>query len=245
MPWRDGDGLRWLEVELPGARAAFTSRVGGASEGPYASLNLSAHTGDEPAQVDENRRRLAAALGLEDKEIRVARQVHGVEILRHGAEGNPGGFPAAEAGLPEADGHVTNGRGAALCVLVADCLPVALSGPGGLALLHCGWRGLAAGIIERGVEAVAARAAAIGPGICPEHYEVGEEVLAAFEQLGEDVADGAHLDLAAVAERQLLDAGVSTIESSGLCTFEEDDLLYSHRRDGAATGRQAGIAWIT
>jgi purine-nucleoside/S-methyl-5'-thioadenosine phosphorylase / adenosine deaminase len=110
-----------------------------------------------------------------------------------------------------------------------------------VAMIHCGWRGLAAGIVERGAAEVGATAAAIGPGIGPCCYEVGDEVLAAFEPLGEGVAAGRMLDLPEVARRLLARAGVGEVESSGLCTSCEAELFFSHRRDGPRTGRQAGL----
>ena len=146
--------------------------------------------------------------------------------------------------MPEVDGHVTAEPGLALLVFVADCLPVALAGPGGVAMLHCGWRGLAAGIVARGAEAVGATHAAIGPGIGPCCYEVGDEVLGAFAGLGDGVAAGRMLDLAEVARRLLREAGVEQVESAGLCTSCEAELFFSHRRDAGRTGRQAGLAWL-
>jgi YfiH family protein len=128
--------------------------------------------------------------------------------------------------------------------MVADCLPVALAGPGGVAMLHCGWRGLAAGIIERGVGEVAAAAAAVGPGIGPCHYEVGDEVLERFAPLGDEIADGRMLSLRELARRLLAQAGVEQVEVSELCTSCEPELFYSHRRDDGDTGRQAGLAWM-
>ncbi len=132
----------------------------------------------------------------------------------------------------------------AALVFVADCLPVALSGPGGVAMLHCGWRGLAAGIVARGVDAVGATHAAIGPGIGGCCFEVGEEVLGAFSGLGAGIAAGRMLDLPEVARRLLREAGVREIESAGLCTSCEGALFFSHRRDAGRTGRQAGLAWL-
>jgi YfiH family protein len=126
---------------------------------------------------------------------------------------------------------------------VADCLPVMLAGDAGVAAIHCGWRGMAAGIIDRGVGEVRATAAAIGPGIGPCHYEVGDEVLAEFADLGDGIADGNRLDLVAVARRLLERAGVTQVEAAGLCTSCEADLFYSHRRDGSRSGRQAGAVW--
>lgn len=245
MEWREQDGVRWLEAELPGARAAFTSRAGGASEGPFASLNLGYLTGDEPARVRANRERLAGALGLEADRVLVGHQVHGAEVLRHDEAPDPPGYRTLAERPPEVDGHATDRPGLAPLVLVADCLPVAVSGSGGVAMLHCGWRGLAAGIAARGAALVGATAAAIGPGIGPCCYEVGGEVAAAFAGLGPGIARGRMLDLAEVAERSLRRAGVERVERAGLCTSCEAGLFFSHRRDAGRTGRQAGVAWIT
>jgi purine-nucleoside/S-methyl-5'-thioadenosine phosphorylase / adenosine deaminase len=127
--------------------------------------------------------------------------------------------------------------------MVADCLPVAMAGDGGVAMAHCGWRGLAGGIVGETAAAIDASSAAIGPGIGPCCYEVGEEVLAEFDDL-DDVSEGRMLDLTAVARALLARAGVTRVESADLCTSCEEDLFYSHRRDGERTGRQAGLAWL-
>jgi copper oxidase (laccase) domain-containing protein len=129
-------------------------------------------------------------------------------------------------------------------VLTADCLPVAMAGPGGVAILHCGWRGLAAGMIAAGAAAVEAESAAIGPGIGPCCYEVGPEVLGAFAELGEGIAKGRMLDLPEVARRLLAAAGVDQVESAGLCTSCEEELFFSHRRDHGTTGRQGNLVWL-
>jgi polyphenol oxidase len=241
MEWREREGVPWLEAELPDARAVFSTRRGGVSTGPFASLNLGWITGDERESVYENRRRLARAADFEPANVLSGFQVHGAEILRHeqAPDGVPYLRPPGES--PEVDGHATSVVGLAPIVLVADCLPVALSGTGGVAMLHCGWRGLAAGIIERGVSEVAPVSAAIGPGIGRCCYEVGHDVLAQFEHLGEGIADGRMLDLAEVATRQLEAAGVTAVERAGLCTSCEEELFYSHRRDRGETGRQAGV----
>ena len=159
MEWRERDGVRWLEARLPGAAVAFTTRLGGVSEAPFAALNLGLFTEDDRDAVIENRRRLAAALGLQLESIAVAHQVHGTELIDH-AQGSPEG-----AELVEADGHVVTAEGMAALVFVADCVPVALAGPSGVAMLHCGRRGLAAGIVAKGAAAVGATDAAIGPSI--------------------------------------------------------------------------------
>jgi len=217
MQWKERDGVEWLEASLPdGARAAFSTRSAGS--------------------VKESVAPLAGALGLAPQRIATARQVHGAELARHGRDGT--------AATPDADGHVIDVPGAAALVFVADCLPVAVGGPGGAAILHCGWRGLAAGIVARGVAAVGATDAAVGPGIGRCCYEVGEEVLDAFAPLGAAVADGRMLDLAAAARRLLLAAGVERVEVAGLCTRCTAERFFSYRREGERAGRQAGVVWL-
>lgn len=243
MRWREREGVRWLEARLPGATAAFTTRVGGVSQPPFDALNLGVFTDDEREAVVENRRRLAGALGLTPNQVAIGRQVHAAELAGHPGPQSPSPFAELGVPIPEVDGHLTEAEGLALLVFVADCVPVALAGPERVAMLHCGWRGLAAGIIERGVEASGATAAAVGPSIGPCCYEVGEEVLAAFAGLGEGIARGRMLDLPAMTERLLRAAGVERIEQSGRCTSCESELFFSHRRDAGRTGRQAGLVW--
>jgi YfiH family protein len=245
MRWREDGGTRWLEADLPGARAAFTTRLGGVSEGPFESLNLGLLTDDRAEAVGENRRRAAAALAVDPLRVLIGRQVHAANVLRHEAPSEPAAFAHPGPGLPEADGHATATGGLAPLVFVADCLPVALAGPKGVAMIHCGWRGLRAGIVQRGVEEVDARAAAVGPGIGPCCYQVGPEVLAAFEGLGAGIARDGTLDLRQVVRRLLERAGVGAVEVSTECTSCRPALFFSHRRDRGRTGRQAGLVWLT
>jgi polyphenol oxidase len=248
MRWRERDGVRWLEARLERdgdgeAIAAFTTRLGGVSSGAFESLNVGLLTGDAPADVRENRRRLTASLDRDPERVLFGHQVH--EATVHARSGAPSPNPwLAEGRAADGDGQATPDPGLTPLVQVADCLPVAIAGRRGVAMLHCGWRGLAAGIVARGVEAVGPAAAAIGPGIGPCCYEVGDEVLAQFRPLGDGVAEGGMLDLPGVARRLLAGAGIERIESSHLCTSCEPELFFSHRRDGGQTGRQAGLAWI-
>ena len=222
-----------IEVALPGARAFFSTRKGGVSEGPYESLNLGVLTDDDQLRVAENRRRLAEGVGIDLGRIAQGWQVHGTGLR----EWN--GPPGDER--PKVDGHTTAEPDLALLVLVADCLPVALAGEGRIGMLHCGWRGLADGIIEKAVASFrAAPAAAVGPGIGVCCYEVGPEVLERFADL-EGVARDDHLDLRAVAELRLREAGVDRIEHVDHCTSCRPDLYFSHRRDDGVTGRQSGL----
>ena len=244
MEWREDGGVKWLEAELPGARAAFTTRIGGASQAPFASLNLGLLTDDDPERVHANRRALTGALGVDETGVVSGKQVHGAEVARQEKRDERSAWLLGADGDPAlVDGWATAADGLAPLVFVADCLPVALAGPGGVAMIHCGWRGLASGIVERGVNEISARSAAIGPGIGPCCFEVGPEVTAEFTHLGDDIADGRMLDLPEVCERLLCGAGVEQVERSGLCTHCEAELFFSHRRDDGATGRQAGLAW--
>jgi YfiH family protein len=229
----DGDHLA---AALPhGARALFTTRRGGVSTGPFASLNLGRTRADleedDPAAVAQNRAWLATAAG---RPLRSAHQVHGTAIATD------------DVALDEADGQVTARSDVAPTVMVADCLPVAIAGPGGVAMLHAGWRGLAGGILAGGVAALGdgPKAAAIGPGIGVCCFQVGDDVRAAFADF-EGARRGDHLDLKAIARRQLRAAGVDQVDDCGLCTACEEELFFSHRRDQGRTGRQAGVAWLS
>ena len=234
------------ELDLGVAQVVFSTRNGGVSEGPYESLNLGILTDDEPERVAENRRLLAMEAGLDAGRVAMGWQVHGTEIATWQGPPKAGwdGYATPGADLEQVDGHVTNQPDLALLVLVADCLPVALASEDRVAMLHCGWRGLAGGLIAKARERFhEPPMAAIGPGIGKCCYEVGEEVLAAFSGL-EGVADGRMLDLRAVAVRQLELAGVAGVMGIDLCTSCNEDLFFSHRRDGGVTGRQCGLAWL-
>ena len=245
MQWREQDGVRWLEAELPAARAAFSTRLGGVSTGAFESLNLGLYTDDDEAAVRTNRARLAAALRRDPEGVLFGFQVHGAEIERRERPPVPNPYASAAGDRPsDGDGQVTSNPELTPLVQVADCLPVALVGERGVAMLHCGWRGLASGIVARGAQEVGATAAAVGPGIGPCCYEVGEEVLDAFGDLGSGIAAGRMLDLPEVARRLLARAGIEAVESTDLCTSCEPELFFSHRRDAGRTGRQAGLAWI-
>jgi YfiH family protein len=229
----DGDNLA---AALPrGARALFTTRRGGVSAGPFASLNLGRTRADleedDPAAVAQNRALVASAAG---RPLRIAHQVHGTAVATDAVP------------LADADGQVTARADTAAAVLVADCLPVAIAGPGGVAMLHAGWRGLAGGILERGVAALGdgPKAAAIGPGIGVCCFAVGDDVRAAFAD-HEVARRGDHLDLKVIARRQLRAAGVDQVDDCALCTACEAELFFSHRRDQGRTGRQAGVAWLS
>ena len=229
--------IRW---EVAGSyEVVFSTRLGGVSEGAFASLNLGLLTGDEPALVEENRRRLCGEIGADPARLALSRQVHGAEVHRaRPGRGTPG------------DALFTEQRGLPMLRLTADCLPIAVACSNGhrpaLALVHAGWRGLLGGVVEKAVAAVGGRAVAIvGPGIGPCCYEVGDEVAMPFrKRYGGSVLRGRSLDLPAAAEGALRSAGCASVERLDICTSCDADLFFSHRRDGERTGRQGVIGVI-
>jgi YfiH family protein len=231
-----------LSWDAPGPYSVnFSTRLGGVSEGTYDSLNLGLMTHDEPAKVEENRRRLCEAADTEAARLAMNRQVHAATVNR--AE-------AGERGR-EGDGLWTDEPGVPMLKLTADCLPIALARRNGtkpaLALLHVGRLGLLQGIVEAGVAALGGGlAAVIGPGIGPCCYEVGEGIADAYrERFGAEALRGRNLDLWTVAERVFRSAGVENVERLDLCTACDPTRFFSHRRDGPVTGRQGVIGYVT
>jgi len=227
---------------VDGYQVAFTTRVGGVSEGPFESLNLGRKSGDEVERVDENRRIACEAIGADVAKLALNFQVHSARVRR--AE------PAARG--ERADGLWTEEPGLPILAMSADCLPIALARTDGsrpaVAVLHAGWKGLLAGIVASGVEALGGGrnlAAAVGPGIGPCCYEVGEEVAVPFrERFGDDVLADGRLDLWTSAERALRAAGVEHVDRFDRCTACEPETFFSHRRDHGRTGRQGVIAYV-
>ena len=246
---------------LPGVIAGMSSRAGGVSVGPFASLNLGGAVGDDAAAVAENCARFAAALGARPVWLQ---QVHGSRVVRlHGG--------AADAALPPADAALSSHPGVACGVLVADCLPVlmALRDGSAVAAAHAGWRGLAAGVLEATVQALCAGTGAaprdivawLGPCIGPDCFEVGADVLSAFgvdPSAPEDVPgrgraaarfravnQGKWLaDLPALARDRLTSAEVGSISGGSWCTVSDPSRFFSYRRDGV-TGRMVAAIWLT
>ena len=229
--------LRW---DAPGPyQVAFSTRLGGVSKGPYESLNLGVLTNDDPENARENRRRLCAAVGADADRLAMNRQVHSATVNR---------AAAGERGR-EGDGLWTDEPGVPMLKLTADCLPVAIarrnSSPA-LALLHAGRQGLLEGVIEAGVAALGGKdlAAAVGPGIGPCCYEVGDEIADPYRaRFGAAALRGRNLDLGTVAERLLGEAGVDSVERVDVCTASSAD-FFSHRRDKGVTGRQGVIGYV-
>ncbi len=225
--------IRW---EVPGPYVVgFTTRAGGVSEGLFASLNLGG-TEDWPEAVGENRKRACQELGLDPSQLAFNRQRHTAVVHR------------ARRGLQETDGDalVTHEAGLPLLATSADCVPIAIAATNGrpaLAVVHAGWRGLSAGVVEATVAGLGggAMTAVIGPSIGPCCYEVGTEVSERFDP---DLTRGRVLDLPEAAERALHTAGVARVDRVDLCTCCNAELFFSHRRDGALHGVQGVIGAI-
>jgi YfiH family protein len=236
----------WIIPDWPApvnVRAFITTRAGGASEGPYASLNLGLRTDDDPRATAANRQRLGVALPQPPKWLR---QVHGANVVM--ADGL--------ASMPEADASIARRPETVCAVLVADCVPVLLADRQGttVAIAHAGWRGLAAGVIENTVDRMETDPqtllAYLGPGIGPGAFEVGADVRDAFlagdaqaEAAFRPHASGKWLaDLFLLARRRLARAGVNAVYGGGLCTYSDAQRFYSYRRE-RVTGRMAAVIW--
>jgi YfiH family protein len=236
-------------------RAAFTLRAGGVSDGAYASLNLGRHVGDDALAVAENRRRVISGLQLPAEPLWLT-QVHGSTVLAADAL-PPDHAPLPGDPTPSADAALTRRSGRVLVVQVADCLPVLLAQRDGaaVAIAHAGWRGLAAGVLEATVAAFGVAGAELhawlGPAIGPDHFEVGEEVRAAFCAHAGEAASAFvrnergrwQCNLRQLARQRLYALGVESIHGEPRCTYSESDAFYSFRRDGV-TGRMAALIWL-
>ncbi len=229
----------------PGIQAFTSTRRGGVSQAPFATLNLGQHVGDDPHCVAENRRRLAAYANWQH-EPGWLKQVHGCGIVDlHGVIDT------------EADASISRRLGQPCVVMTADCLPVLFAAIDGseVAASHAGWRGLAAGVLEATVarmQTAPERVMAwLGPAIGPHAFEVGDEVRAAFVQAGsvyarafqKNVRGRWYCDLFSLARLKLAAVGVTAVYGGGLCTYSDRERFYSYRRDGV-TGRMGSFIWI-
>jgi purine-nucleoside/S-methyl-5'-thioadenosine phosphorylase / adenosine deaminase len=230
--------LRW---DAPGPyEVVFSTRVGGVSQGPFASLNIGRRTGDDVELVDENRRILCAEIGADVERLALNFQVHGTTVNR------------AEAGVrgrDRGDALWTEEPGLPMLTVTADCVPIALvriEGKPAAAVVHAGRIGLLAGTVETAVQTVGGRiAAAVGPSAGPCCYEVGDEVAQPFRQrFGAEIVHGRKVNLWHAAESALHEAGVVEIHRFDLCTICNSDLFFSHRRDGKPRGVQGALAVI-
>jgi len=230
----------------PNVKAFQTTRKGGVSTGPYASLNLGGHVGDAPLAVARNRSLLSPLLPSDPVWLK---QVHGTVVVDAGAA----------SCHPDGDGCVTSHIGAVCVVMTADCLPVLLCNENGsvAGAAHAGWRGLCDGVIEQTVHAMKAPPAAmmawLGPAIGPQAFEVGEEVRAAFIAkqpeavaafISSPAGNGKWLaDIYALARLRLNALGIERTFGGGLCTYTDRERFFSYRRDGV-TGRMGTFIWL-
>ena len=241
---RDAAVPFWQPRDLdPEAVLLFSTRRGGVSRAPFASLNLGRSTEDDPASVTANRARLLAEAGLAPTRLATAGQVHGVRVVEVDAPGH----------APECDALVTRTPGLVLAVTTADCMSLLYSAPGVVAAAHSGWRGTAGGMPVAALAAVcrlagcapSAVTVAIGPAIRGCCYEVGEQVAGNFPAAAVRATSGKpYLDLPTAATLALRAAGITpeAIHDTGACTACEPALYFSHRRDRGRTGRHWGVA---
>lgn len=254
---RDENGMPTYHFEnlaMGGQVHAVFTRLGGASRGPFSTLNVGNSVGDDGAAVAENHARIYAHLGLGADRVVSPHQVHGNRIAVVTAE-------HAGQVIPSTDGLVTNTPQLTLLLRFADCQPILLYDPKhhALGLVHAGWRGVAQGIARRGVEAMQEAfgteprdlVAGLGPAIGPCCYTVGHKVAAAmgyalpnWSQAMHIQEDGWRFDLSAANAQQLAASGVQNIEQAGLCTSCRNDEFFSHRADNGQTGRFAVVAYL-
>lgn len=262
---RESSGVAfWTDPALldsHGVLVAFSERVGGASDAPYATLNLAAHVGDDAATVDENRARFLDPLGLGParSSLTTASQVHGSAVVDVGPdEVGSGAFASTgPAPLPDTDAMLTRRPDVPLMMFFADCVPVVLVATAPVKVVgiaHCGWRGALAGLAATAAAAVARAAgcgcsdvlAYVGPHIGPCHYQVAPEMVSQFEERFATIAPARdRLDLGAVVSESLNEVGVlaDNTVSSGICTADGSAAFYSYRGEGT-TGRHAALAAI-
>jgi purine-nucleoside/S-methyl-5'-thioadenosine phosphorylase / adenosine deaminase len=236
-----------------GAHAVFTLRTGGISQAPYDTLNVGAHVGDDAVAVRENRRRLRESLRLPAEPVWL-QQVHGtavVELDVLAAGGDATSSPSV------ADAAIASGSGRVCVIQVADCMPVLFAARDGSAIgaAHAGWRGLAAGVLEETVRKLQVPRSSLlvwlGPTISQQHFEVGDEVRAAFMSVDLGAASAFVLntrgrwqcDLYALARRRLALLGVESVFGGGWCTYADSARFFSFRRDGQC-GRMAALIWL-
>lgn len=239
----------WIKPQWPapaGVRAAAMLRTGGVSEGGFASLNLAAHVGDDPAAVAENRRRLRQQLQL-PTEPAWLNQVHGIEVVEAAVRQSP----------PTADASISRSANQVCVVLTADCLPVLFCDREGtrVGAAHAGWRGLVGGVLEATVAALdvapARLLAWLGPAIEQSAFEVGGEVREQFvaRDPGNSIAFEGNArgrwqaDLYQLARRELARLGVASVYGGGFRTFADAERFFSYRRE-PKTGRMATLVWL-
>jgi YfiH family protein len=232
----------------PGVRAAFATRQGGVSQAPWDSFNLGVHVNDAPEAVAANRARLRSVLSLPSEPVWLT-QVHGVDVLDVDKAGD-------RLGPPTADAAIAHERGSVCAIMVADCLPVLFASRDGsrIGAAHAGWRGLAAGVLEKTVAALGVpgsqMTAWLGPAISREHFEVGDEVREAFvaQDAGAATAFAKNsrgkwqADLVTLARQRLDAVGVTDVSGGEWCTAADRERFFSHRRDGKG-GRMAALIW--
>ncbi len=247
----------WIESKWPAPTnlyAGTSTRLYGYSQGYYDSLNLGNHVEDDPNIVQINRKHLVDVRNLPSEPFWL-KQVHGNKILNLDNH-----KPDKKSTVNNiADGVFTTKPGIVCGILTADCLPILISNETGteIAALHAGWRGLAAGIIEETIPMFSSSPKSLmvwmGPAISARNYEIDAEVKSAFDHIGSILEQDTFIptsrnhwlvSLYRIAMLILKAQGIERIHGGQYCTYRDADLFYSHRRDGAKTGRMASLIWM-
>lgn len=265
--WPAPENVRaFISTRMGGVSAEGLACESGRQHG-FASLNLGDHVGDNPESVAQNRSLFAQACAIAPERIAWLKQVHGVEVAvvdEHEQADNYIGVGQGELTLHEAvcaDAATTSQAGVACVIMTADCLPVLLCDAKGtrVAAVHAGWRGLANGVIEEALghfDSDASIMAYLGPAVSQKHFEVGLEVKQQFEAVNSEFAEafkpaggeGAepkyYCDMYAIARSILNQRGVKQVFGGEFCTFAQDELFFSYRRDGKVSGRMASLIYL-
>ena len=246
----------WITPDWPApenVKSVSTTRAGGVSDVPFASLNLGAHVADDRRAVEHNRQILRETLQLPTEPLWLE-QVHGTDVFCPTASDT---ISKNDSGAPIADASAVFDRGQVAVIMTADCLPVLFCDRAGtrVAAAHAGWRGLCNGVLESTVKQLACEPeqlmAWLGPAIGPEVFEVGIEVRAAFiaeDALASDAfkvgaQEGKYLaDIYCLARQRLRTLGIEQIYGGSFCTFTDSERFFSYRREGR-TGRMASLIW--
>lgn len=258
---RDLSGVAYLQSPVLrdlGIPHGFSTRRGGVSKAPFSSLNLGNPTGeirDRAENLSENLHRFLTAMEVSNRPLRTVRQMHGCEVAHFGGNAPPYTPASQDKSEPcSADAIILSATDALAGIRTADCVPILIAGMDGqvVAAIHAGWRGLVGGVIGRTIENLERMGvtgdklvAAVGPCIGVEHFEIGPEVVPAFERAGLSAAlvrgPRMHANLPLAAKIELVHFGVRRVDMADQCTYQDADLFFSHRRDRGQTGRMLAV----
>ncbi len=242
---------------------ALTTRIGGVSETPFASLNVGIHVGDVLENVIENRTKVCHAIGASTERFVAMRQAHTANVIAVKSEADFGGFEKWESGQKNVDAAVTNMKNVTLFAMAADCAMTLFFDPkrNVLALAHSGWRGSLLNIYSNVLNVMTLEYgsqpedifAGISPAISCNNYEVSKDLIDRLKLLYRDpvckefykeISGTYYLDMYSILRYQLSQLGINNVEVADICTSDNTDLFYSHRKEGGKTGRFGIFAYL-